>query len=60
VQDYEVPVPLVDLRSMVTKDWDLTMKKVIPFINSVYYVKKIAELSQVDIALVRGCIEHLW
>ncbi|KAE8205384.1 hypothetical protein A4X06_0g3777 [Tilletia controversa] len=57
--DWDVPVALLDLRSRVDDNWDLTMKKIFPFINGVNHVKRIAELADADLALTRQCMEHL-
>ena len=54
-----MPIALINLKSMVTKDWDLTMRKVVSLIDGQNYVDKIAELSEVDTSLVKNCIEHL-
>jgi len=59
ITDFEVPVPLIDLKSKVTTDWDLTMRKVVPLIDGRNFVSKIAKVSEVEITLVKNCIEHL-
>ncbi|KAK0560949.1 Nitrogen permease regulator 2 [Tilletia horrida] len=57
--DWDVPVALLDLRSRVDANWDLTMAKIFPFIDGVNHVKKIAELADADLGLTRQCMEHL-
>jgi len=60
VEDWDVPISLVSflqLRSEVT--WDLTMFKLVPFIDGTATVRKISRLADVDICLARECIQHL-
>ncbi|KAA1077436.1 Nitrogen permease regulator 2 [Puccinia graminis f. sp. tritici] len=60
VEDWNVPISLVSflkLRSEVT--WDLTMFKLVPFIDGTATVRKISRLADVDIYLTRECIQHL-
>ncbi|KAG0141258.1 hypothetical protein CROQUDRAFT_110589 [Cronartium quercuum f. sp. fusiforme G11] len=60
VEDWEVPValaPLKTLRNEVT--WDLTMFKLVPFIDGVASVQKIAKQADVDLYLTRECMQHL-
>ncbi|KAE8257066.1 hypothetical protein A4X13_0g2596 [Tilletia indica] len=57
--DWDVPVALLDLGKRVDDNWDLTMKKIFPFINGVNHVKRIAELADADLGLTRQCMEHL-
>jgi nitrogen permease regulator 2-like protein len=40
-------------------NWDLTMQKVVPFIDGINSVKRISELADADYNLTRKCIEHL-
>lgn len=59
VNDWDVPVTLLDLRKRMTGNWDLTMCRVLPFIDGVNHVKRIAQLADADLELTRQCIEHL-
>ena len=59
VQDYQVPIAMLDFTSVMDKYWDITMRRIIPFIDGVHYVKKIADLADVNIALVRMAVQHL-
>jgi hypothetical protein len=59
INDWDVPVTLLDLRKRVTGNWDLTMCKVLPFIDGINHVKRIAQLADADLELTRQCIEHL-
>jgi hypothetical protein len=62
VHDFQVPVLKKEFENMSLGEWDLfdlTTQQVLPFINSVYHVGKIAEMSQVENALVKSCIQNL-
>ncbi|KAJ3107571.1 Nitrogen permease regulator 2 [Phlyctochytrium planicorne] len=59
VKDWHVPVALLNLEKATDKYWDMTIRRVVPFINGVFYVKKIAEVADVELELVRIAIQHL-
>lgn len=59
VQEWQVPIFVVDIETIVDKYWDLTIRKVIPFINGVLPVCKISELTDVDLRLVKLAVQHL-
>ena len=59
VNDWDVPVALLDLGSRVDDNWDLTMARIFPFIDGVNHVKRIAQLADADLGLTRSCMEHL-
>jgi hypothetical protein len=59
VYPHQVPVRIKDLDPLMTRDWDLTVQQVVPYIDGVRYVKKIARESGVHIDLVRQCMKHL-
>ncbi|KNC99135.1 nitrogen permease regulating protein NPR2 [Spizellomyces punctatus DAOM BR117] len=59
VHDYQVPVLIVDLEKVMDKYWDMTMRRIVPHINGVHFVRKIAEIADVDVTLVRIAIQHL-
>ncbi|KAI9143079.1 nitrogen permease regulator 2-domain-containing protein [Paraphysoderma sedebokerense] len=59
VEDYHVPIALINLKSIMHGDWDMTMQRILPYIDGVSYVKWISEQSSVDINLVKLCIQHL-
>ncbi|KAL9126329.1 MAG: hypothetical protein Q9217_004594 [Psora testacea] len=56
---YQVPLITVKLDDMVDSSWDLTMCRILPFINGVNSVKRIALLADADLKLVRKAIKHL-
>lgn len=59
VNDWDVPVALLDLLSRVDGNWDLTLRRILPFIDGVNHVKRIAQLADADLGLTRACLEHL-
>ncbi len=59
INDWDVPVALLDLLSRVDGNWDLTLRRILPFIDGVNHVKRIAQLADADIGLTRACLEHL-
>jgi len=59
VKPWHVPLLTVRIETMVDETWDLTMLRIIPFINGVHSVKKIAVLADADLKLTKKCIKHL-
>ncbi|KAG6329285.1 hypothetical protein ID866_9805 [Astraeus odoratus] len=59
VKDWQVPVALIDLKSRVEDNWDLTMEKVCEHINGVNHVRRIAQLADCDLELTRQAVAHL-
>ncbi|KAG8876706.1 Nitrogen permease regulator 2 [Tulasnella sp. 331] len=59
VDDWQVPVALINLEKRVEPNWDLTVAKVVQYINGVNHVRKIADLADTDPSLTRKCMEHL-
>jgi len=56
VDSHAVPVVLVALE---TKQWDLTLVRILPFVNGINTVSKISLLADVDINLVKLALQHL-
>ncbi|KAM0806382.1 nitrogen permease regulator 2 [Usnea florida] len=56
---HHVPLATVRLEDLVDENWDLTMLRVLPWINGVNSVKQIALLADADFKLVRKAIRHL-
>lgn len=56
---YQVPISTVRLESMIDVNWDPTMEKIVPFVNGINSVRRIADLADADYDLVRKCIQHL-
>lgn len=59
VKAWHVPLFTVKIESLMDENWDLTMQRVIPFIDGVNSVKKIALLADADLNLTRKCVRHL-
>lgn len=59
VYPHQVPVRIKDLDALITSDWEITMQQVIPFIDGIRYVKKIARDSGIHIELVLECMKNL-
>ncbi|KAJ1030922.1 hypothetical protein NDA18_002151 [Ustilago nuda] len=59
INDWDVPVALLDLLSRVDGNWDLTLRRILPFIDGVNHVKRIAQLADADLGLTSACLEHL-
>ncbi|KAG0168466.1 Nitrogen permease regulator 2 [Apophysomyces sp. BC1015] len=59
VNDYQVPVCTVDLKKMLTLNWDITVQKIAKHINGINHVKRIAELANVKPEWARQSMEHL-
>lgn len=59
IQSYDVPLALVKLNSLIDSLWDPTMMKIVPFINGVYSIAQISELSNANLDLTKECIRHL-
>lgn len=56
---HHVPLSTVRLEHLVDENWDLTMLRVLPWIDGVNSVKQIALLADADFKLVKKAIRHL-
>ncbi|KAG0326903.1 Nitrogen permease regulator 2 [Dissophora globulifera] len=59
VYDYQVPISTVNLEALTDLSWDMTMQRIIGFINGVSSVKRIAQYADVETGLTRMCMQHL-
>ena len=59
IQAWYVPLFVVRIETLIDENWDITMQRIIPFINGVNSVKRIAGLADADLKLTRKCIKHL-
>ncbi|KAK4946049.1 Nitrogen permease regulator 2 [Elasticomyces elasticus] len=59
VKPWHVPLFTVRIETMVDENWDLTLLRIIPYINGVNSVKRIAMLADADVKLTKKCIKHL-
>lgn len=58
VKPWHVPLFTVRIDTMIDENWDLTMLRIIPFINGINSVKRIATLADADLKLTKKCIKH--
>lgn len=56
---WHVPVPLESLKVLVDSNWDLTLQRIIPFIDGISSVQHISDMADVDPDLTTQCISHL-
>ncbi|CED84605.1 Nitrogen permease regulator NLRG/NPR2 [Phaffia rhodozyma] len=59
VEDWHVPLPLIDLEKMKEPNWDLALLKIVPHIDGIAHVKKIAAAADVSTYYAKIGIEHL-
>lgn len=59
VYDHQVPVLRPEFRNMSFDSWDLTTQQVLPYINGVYHVSRIAACADVENSLVKSCVQNL-
>ncbi|KPI95728.1 PREDICTED: nitrogen permease regulator 2-like protein [Papilio xuthus] len=59
VKDHQVPVFLYSRQSFVADQWDLTTNQILPYIDGFNHVSKIAALTDVEVSLVRACVQNL-
>ena len=59
IQDYQVPILVQNIDKYVDKHWDLTLQRLLPFIDGVNYIYRISQLSKVNLDYVRQAVQHL-
>ncbi|KAF2222642.1 nitrogen permease regulator 2-domain-containing protein [Elsinoe ampelina] len=59
IQNHHVPLSVARFGSLQTSAWDLTIQQVIPHINGIHSVARIAQLADTDISLTRRAVQHL-
>ncbi|KAG6832331.1 hypothetical protein H0H87_001972 [Tephrocybe sp. NHM501043] len=59
VKDWMVPLALINITKRIEDNWDLTMVKVVKYIDGTNHVSRIAHLADCDIGLTRQAISHL-
>ncbi|BFZ54658.1 Nitrogen permease regulator 2 [Savitreella phatthalungensis] len=55
----DVPVPTVRLRELCSTNWDLSLQRVIPFVDGVSSVARIAARADVDVRVACSSVRHL-
>lgn len=58
VKGHHVPIATVRLNNLLDESWDPTMERIVPFINGINSVRRIADLAEADFDLTRQCISH--
>lgn len=59
VKPWHVPLFTVRIETLMDENWDLTMQRIISFINGVNSIKRIAHLADADLKLTKKCVKHL-
>ncbi|KAK7999292.1 nitrogen permease regulating protein NPR2 [Apiospora arundinis] len=59
VRGWHVPVPKMKLVDIVDPTWDLTLQKIIPHVDGVNDVRRIAWLADVSLPLTQTALQHL-
>ncbi|GAM21598.1 hypothetical protein SAMD00019534_047730 [Acytostelium subglobosum LB1] len=59
ILDHMVPVLIAEIDTSNASEWDLTLLQILPYIDGVNYVNRIAKLCEIDTNLVKSCIQHL-
>ncbi|EMR10725.1 hypothetical protein PNEG_00875 [Pneumocystis murina B123] len=59
VLPHQVPILTVQLDLLMNVNWDLTVRKIVPFIDGINSVRRITELTNTDYMFVCRCMEHL-
>jgi len=59
VKEHLVPIIITDLDGIINHEWDLALQQIVPYINGIYHIKHISQISGVEIEIVKQCIQHL-
>lgn len=59
VHGWHVPVPKTKLAEIVDSTWDLTLQRIIPHVDGVNDVRRIAWLADVSLPLTKCALQHL-
>ncbi|KAI3319268.1 nitrogen permease regulator 2 [Xylariaceae sp. AK1471] len=59
VNGWHVPVPKTKLAEIVDSTWDLTLQRIIPHVDGVNDVRRIAWLADVSLPLTQCALQHL-
>ena len=57
--DYQIPVLLFDISQNVTDQWDISVIRVLAYINGVNSIEQIAAAADMDLSICRQSIQHL-
>ncbi|KAN0067574.1 Nitrogen permease regulator 2 [Elaphomyces granulatus] len=59
VRAWQVPLFTIRYETFMDENWDLTMQKIVPYINGINSVRIISTLADVDFSLTCRAIKHL-
>lgn len=59
VYDHQVPQLKKEFAAVPSESWDLTTQQLLPFLDGVNHVARIAREAGVDLGLVKSCIQNL-
>ncbi|XP_022101188.1 GATOR complex protein NPRL2-like isoform X2 [Acanthaster planci] len=59
VLEHHVPMFLTDKNAFDSSQWDLTSQQILPYIDGVNHVQRIATEADVDINLVKICLQNM-
>lgn len=59
VLDHQVPVFICDKDALASSEWDITTQQILRYIDGFNHVQRIAVEADVDISLVRMCIQDM-
>ncbi|XP_037931641.1 GATOR complex protein NPRL2-like, partial [Teleopsis dalmanni] len=59
VKDHMVPLLLVDFKNTPLDNWDLTTQQILPYINGINHIARIAAEADVETDLVKSCMQNL-
>lgn len=59
VLDHQVPVFICNKDALTSSEWDITTQQILPYIDGFNHVQRIAGEADVEISLVRMCIQDM-
>jgi len=59
VHEHDVPVPVCDVKQVMSRDSDLVMQRILPHIDGVRFVQQIADAADVDTELAIRAVQRL-
>jgi len=59
IKEHLVPILITNLEGIINCEWDLALQQIAPYINGIYHIKHISQISGVEIEIVKQCIQHL-
>ena len=59
IYPWQVPLFTVKIKNLIDESWDLTIVKIIPFVNGINPVARIASLADVALPLTISALQHL-